>query len=336
MLHGHGDDLYRYPNITANFSSNVYAHFDHEGLFDHLANRLDDVVNYPEPTPSSLERALAAYDGLASDQLMVTNGATEAIYLIAQTFRRSRSAILVPTFAEYADACRLHEHEVAHIYALSELQPRTQLLWLCCPNNPTGTVTPRDQLMRCIEDHPSTLFVVDASYAPYTDQPLLTATEAVSLPNVILLHSMTKTYAIPGLRLGYTTAHSALTDQLSRQRMPWAVNQVAIEAGGYLLRHADEYTLDVRALLGEARRVADRLNALGVVEVWPSDTHILLCHLRMGKAPALKDYLANVHGILIRDASNFAGLDDTFFRIAVQTPPDNDRLVDAIAAWLSE
>lgn len=334
MLNGHGDDIYRYADIRINFSSNVYNHFNHEGLFCHLADRLDAVVSYPEPTPATLEAELATLLGIAPDQLMVTNGATEAIYLVAQTFRRSKTAILVPTFSEYADACRLHEHTLCNIYSINEIPANAEMVWLCNPNNPTGTVIDKETLLEAFEKHPHTVFVIDASYAPFTAQPLITAAEAAKLPNTLMLHSMTKEFAIPGLRLGYLTANASVLDNIRLKRMPWSVNQVAIDAGRYLVRHGDEFTLPLTTLLSEKDRVSEALKRLGFIEVWPSDTHILLCHLRMGKAGALKDYLATEHGILIRDASNFATLDDSFFRIAVQTAEENNELINAIAQWI--
>ena len=340
MIEGHGDDAYKYQGIKVNFSSNVYNHFCHEGLFCHLADKLDNVVSYPEPAPTHLEECLAMLLGLQKEEVCVTNGATEAIYLIAQTFRRSQSAILMPTFAEYRDACQIHEHKIRFIYNSQldntcHLSPVTcQLLWLCNPNNPTGSVLDKDVLVQAIEKEPNTLFVIDASYAPFTEEPLLTAAEACQFPNVLMLHSMTKEYAIPGLRLGYITAHKNLLGEICRQRMPWSVNQVAIDAGFYLLAHSDEYNLPVHELMQERQRVAERLSALGCIEVWPSQTHILLCKLRIGKAAALKEYLATEHGLLIRDASNFVGLDDSFFRIAVQEKNENDTLIKAIEKWI--
>lgn len=86
--------------------------------------------------------------------------------------------------------------------------------------------------------------------------------------------------------------------------------------------------------MSERQRVAQRLAALGCIDVWPSQTHILLCKLRMGKAAALKDYLATEYGLLIRDASNFQGLNDSFFRIAVQDKTENDTLIRAIEEWI--
>ena len=98
MLNGHGDDIYQYDDIRVNFSSNVYNHFNHEPLFAYLANKLDNVVSYPEPSPRTLEAELAIMMGLQAEEVCVCNGATEAIYLVAQTFRRSKSAVLMPTF----------------------------------------------------------------------------------------------------------------------------------------------------------------------------------------------------------------------------------------------
>lgn len=340
MIEGHGDDAYKYKGIKVNFSSNVYNHFCHEGLFRHLADKLDNVVSYPEPAPTHLEESLALLLGLQKEEVCVTNGATEAIYLIAQTFRRSQSAILMPTFSEYRDACQIHEHQITHITSLHAFPPYKgddrggSILWLCNPNNPTGSVLGKDFLIQTIEEHPQTLFVLDASYAPFTEEPLLMAVEACCFPNMLMLHSMTKEYAIPGLRLGYITGHNNLLDEIRRQRMPWSVNQVAIDAGFYLLTHTDEFKLPLHQLMLERQRVAERLSAIGCIEVWPSQTHILLCKLRMGKAAALKDYLAMEHGLLIRDASNFVGLDDSFFRIAVQEKSENDTLMHAIEEWI--
>lgn len=334
MIQGHGDDIYKYKGILANFSSNVYNHFCHEGLFCYLSEKLDNVVSYPEPAPAHLEGALAQLLGLQPEEVCITNGATEAIYLIAQTFRRSRSTILMPTFSEYQDACCIHEHQITRIYSLEHISPQAQLMWLCNPNNPTGTVYDKELLVQTIEQHLQTLFVLDVSYAPFTEEPLLNVQEACSFPNVLMLHSMTKEYAIPGLRLGYITAHKNLLEKIRLHRMPWSVNQLAIDAGFYLLAHPDEFQLPLHELMLERQRVAQQLTALGCIEVWPSQTHILLCKLRMGKSVALKEYLAKEHGLLIRDASNFEGLDDSFFRIAVQEKNENDTLIHAIEEWI--
>ena len=113
MIIGHGDDAYRFDRqIRANFSSNVYGHVDLTPLKEHLAARMDVIGNYPEPEPYTLEAALAERLGIAADNVCVTAGATEAIYLIAHAFSGCRSDILQPTFSEYGDACRLYGHRI--------------------------------------------------------------------------------------------------------------------------------------------------------------------------------------------------------------------------------
>ena len=364
MINGHGDDAFRYGRpIVANFSSNVYGHVDLTPLKAHLRERLDAIGHYPEPEPYTLERALAARHGIAPEEVCVTAGATEAIYLTAHAFAGTHATILTPTFSEYADACRLYGLPCSsgeafpsrartffgpagargpkRTVALHQANPRLpaaarETVWLCNPNNPTGTVIPKEQLMKAFEEHPETVFVVDQSYGFFTREPLLSAAEAVAYPNVVQLHSMTKRYAMPGIRLGYITACPQLLERIRAVRMPWSVNALAIEAGLYLCAHPDTAPIDLDALLAETQRLHTALNALPGVTAEPTQTHFFLCHLAEGRASDLKQWLAETRGILIRDASNFEGLDAGHFRIATQTPAENDALVEAIRTYLEE
>lgn len=338
MIDGHGDDSYKYAReITSNFSSNVYNSVDLSGLYAHLCERMATISSYPEPEPYTLEARLAARQGLSPAEVCVTNGATEAIYLIAQTFRDTRTAILEPTFSEYADACRMHGHRLSSLYTLTdELPEEIRMLWICNPNNPTGEVRNKEFLMQYIEQHPQVCFIIDQSYEFFTLHPLFAAAEAAEYPNVLLLHSMTKRYVIPGLRLGYVTGNAGLLKSLRLNRMPWSVNQLAIEAGLYLLENGVPDVMDMPTYLLECARLRDALQALGGLDVWPTDTHFMLVRLRFGNASALKEYLANEHGILIRNAANFEGMDKTYFRIATQTPEENNRLVAAIGEWFAQ
>lgn len=337
MIEGHGDDSYKFSRlITANFSSNVCSKVDLSLLKAHLCKRIEGIGNYPEPEPYTLEARIARRFHLPAGAVCVTNGATEAIYLIAQTFRGTNTAILQPTFSEYADACRMHGHRVSLLFQLPKAQDGyllpddVRMFWLCNPNNPTGTVIDKEYMCGLIEHNPQVCFIIDQSYEFFTLCPLFSPAEAAEYPNVLLLHSMTKRYAVPGLRLGYVTGSPGLLVRLRANRMPWSVNQLAIEAGLFLLENDVPDPLDMVAYLQETARLRAALEAIGGLEVWDTQTHFMLVQLRFGKASALKDYLAEEHGILIRDASNFAGLNEHFFRIATQTPEENDRLVAAI------
>lgn len=335
MINGHGDDLYRYSTpIRSNFSSNVYNGIDHAELFHHLSSCLSRLGSYPEPEPTSLEAALADFFRVSASSVCFTNGATEAIYLIAQTFRGRKSVVWMPTFSEYTDACRLHGHQVSSFYTYESMPADADLVWLCNPNNPTGEVRDYELLKNWICSHPHTLFIIDQSYESFTLKRLFSVREAVCFPNVILIHSLTKHFAIPGLRAGYLTGDEFLMRQIRAQRMPWSVNALAIEAGFYALEKRFELPLDLDSYLTLKDEFMNEWKQTGLVEVWNSDVHFFLVHLRMGKAAALKDYLVQNYGFLIRDASNFEGLDDGYFRLATQSREENQALVCAFLDWV--
>ena len=212
--------------------------------------------------------------------------------------------------------------------------PQSLLTWLCNPNNPTGHVIPKQRLLHDIASHPADIFVIDSSYAAYTDQDTPSALDIVSHDNAIMLCSMTKDYGVPGLRLGYIIANSRLLERVNSQRMPWSVNTLAIEAGKYLIAHCVEFQLPLATLLAERQRMEEEIHEIGILTSH-SDSHMLLCQLPNGSARELKDYLANHHGILIRDASNFPTLTQQHFRIAVQTPDDNNQLISALKNYKS-
>lgn len=337
MINGHGDDIHNYPNVRINFSSNIYAGFSHQGLYEHLNESMHLITNYPEPLPLSLEKVVAEFHGIGSNEIMVTNGATEAIYLIARAFSDYQPVIPQPTFSEYADACRPpYPQTTKRPIPQTTKRPIPQttkqpshLTWLCNPNNPTGHVIPKQQLLQKVASRPEDIFVIDASYAAYTDQDTPSALDIVSCDNAIMLCSMTKDYGVPGIRLGYVIANSRLLKRVGSGRMPWSVNTLAIEAGKYLVAHCAEFQLPLATLLAERQRIEKELLEMDIITSH-SDSHMLLCQLPTGTARELKDYLANHHGILIRDASNFPTLTQQHFRIAVQTPDNNNQLISAL------
>jgi threonine-phosphate decarboxylase len=336
MINGHGDDLYLYgDSIRYNFSSNIYDKVDHTALIAYLCGELGGIAHYPEPEPYSVERKLAAAEGVNADCVLVTNGATEAIYLTAQAYRDATSAILIPTFSEYRDACLANGHKVLTASDLGSMPFEScRLVWICNPNNPTGRAVMKADFLSLIRHNSRTLFVIDQAYEDYTRCDLLTDAEAVDCGNVILLHSMTKRFSVPGLRLGYAVGAPELIAKLRALRQPWSVNHVAIKAADYLLDHVADYVVPVEQLLSEAERVAREFTAMGIT-VEQSATNFMLCRLPKATAADLKDYLAKQHGILIRDAANFEGLTPQYFRVAVQSEDENDILLNAVKQWIT-
>lgn len=336
MIEGHGDDIYSYSKeIISNFSSNVFGRQDMSALDEHLQENIHSIHSYPEPDARSLARLIADKNDVSISNVCITNGATDAIYLIAQAFANKKTAVIIPTFSEYEDACRIHGHNLSFYERPDDISANIQLVWLCNPNNPNGYVYDKDLLENIVRRHPDTYFVFDQSYEYFTDKPVMTIDEAISYKNVIQLHSMTKEYAIPGLRLGYITAHADTLNLISKFRMPWSVNQLAIEAGRFLLQN-DIKAIDITDYLEETRRLQNELSKINELEILPSNTHFFLCRLKSRKASELKTFLIEHYGILIRDASNFRGLNEHYFRIAAQSAKENNTLVNAIRKWIQQ
>lgn len=337
MIEGHGDDLYRYDDLVKiNFSSNIFQHADHSALKAYLTEHLDVINNYPAPRPRQLEKLIAQQEGISPEAVMVTNGSTEAIYLIAQLFHHSASIIPQPTFNEYADACRMFDHIISYENTddLTTL-PADRVYWICNPNNPSGNVLMKGFVDYIVRRSPRYTFVVDQSYENYTREPLLQAREMQGLPNLFILHSLSKTYAVPGLRLGYVTADPTLINMLRSLRQPWSVSALAIEAGMFLLQHGQHAVPHLDSYLEETERLRQRLRKIEGIRVFETKTNFMLCESMHATSIRLKDYLVHEHGILIRDCSNFYGLSDHFFRVSTQEPEENDALVEAITAFIA-
>ncbi len=383
MLQGHGDDIFQYPDIRMNFSSNIFAHADMSELKAHLCRNIHLIDNYPEPSPHSLEQLIASKAGVSPDSVLVTNGATEAIYLIAQALASVSSAQASvpssqasvssaqvesaphiapcthfctgpqPTFSEYADASFLQGLKeekwspitspimpIEPIKPMMPIPPKKPipknnpptLLWLCNPNNPTGSIYTPSEISDLARRY--AYVVVDQSYEDLTLAPMMTPREAAASQNIIQIHSLTKTYAIPGLRIGYVVASPTVVGMLRRYVRPWSVNALAIEAGLWLLNHDLKAVPDLPAYLEETQRLRQQLNLIPGIETAPTHTNFILARVATTTAACLKDALARHHHILIRDASNFSGLTPHHFRVSAQTPEENNFLVRAIRATM--
>lgn len=341
MLFGHGDDFYNSQNeVKINFSSNVWHGANLEKLIVHLNTQFDKMTRYPEPDAGALKRLLARRYEVNEENVVVTNGSVTAFYLLAQAWKGVRSMIAVPSFAEYEDACVLHEHEVSYFSTaddLSELSLEGQdFCWICNPNNPDGKLLHRTELLRLIAENPETYFVIDQAYASFTTEETLKSTDIKNYKNLILIQSISKAYNIPGLRIGYLIADESVTAKVNKYVIPWSINALAIEASKYILIHPAQFTLPIRKWQRETADLIFQLNKLDGLEVQQTATTFFLVRLKKGVAADLKQYLLDNYNILIRDASNFRGLDETYFRLSTQTKEENEVLIEAVKKWLEE
>jgi len=335
MLQGHGDDGYKYKNqIIADFSTNVWYGGEPKGMKEYVFGKWNNVNRYPEVMAESLREKIAIHHHLSADQVLVNNGSTESIYLIAQLFAGKRTTILTPAFSEYEDACSIYDHQISFLSWAESLdlpQLRSDLVFICNPNNPTGQTIP--DLEYWIKRNPACTFIVDEAFIDFT----INTESAISLidrfPNLIVMRSLTKAYAIPGLRLGYIVAHNDVINQLTNIKQPWTVNVMAGAAGEFIFDNHIHIQLPVNQLLADKKHFAEELQRNESIQVFDSNTHFFLCKTLVRNAGQIKEFLIEKHGLLIRDASNFRSLTRQHFRIATLHPDQNQLLVNALNEW---
>ncbi len=338
MINGHGDDRYLFNyNIIADFSSNVFYEGSSDKLNSHLTDCLHKINNYPEANAQRLQAALADWHSIKPGQVLVTNGATEAFYLVAHAYRRKSATIVIPAFAEYEDGCRANDLQVDHLH-WDDLRPdtvfRTDIVFFGNPNNPTGAILHPETIKKLLDHHPETMFVIDEAYVDFTVDVISMVPSLDEYPNLIIIKSLTKTYAIPGLRLGYILSSEAVINNILPSKMPWSVNALAIEAGLFIAQHREEMALPVSTLTWDALELISALNNIGNISIRKTHTNFFLCQTSKGTAAELKLFLLQTEGLLIRDASNFKSLTPQHFRIATQRKEQNALLVNAIKSWM--
>jgi threonine-phosphate decarboxylase len=306
----------------------------------------EGIDSYPSLDGDGIATYLRERLGLGKENVLGSNGSTEMIYLVPRALGLRRVAVVSPCYHDYfrasilagADVQRIHlspddRFRPLSLEGLAAALEDADALWLGNPNNPTGTFAPRELLSDLAERFPRKRLIVDEAFMPF-DAAWKEESLAVPpvLPNVLVIHSLTKFYGLAGLRLGGITSSAEVIERLRRFKEPWTVNSVC-EALAPLLLETGDYEAETRRLVaGERSRL---LAALGEVEgltVFPSRANFLLC--RWDKEPDLDPLLRRLlaRGICVRDCRNFPGLEAGYFRVAVRTPEDNDRLVEELAS----
>ena len=335
MLNGHGDDLHLIEGeITHNFSSNVYYKGCPEALLDDISRNINLIQSYPSPTASELNELAAKKFQLNNEQFLFTNGATEAFYLIAQLYSDKKAVIVAPTFSEYEDACKIFQLEYQLISRAVIKDTSADLIFICNPNNPNGAIFSKSELELFLQQKPETIFVIDEAYIEFTNSIESIVSLTKKYKNLIVVRSLTKTFTIPGLRLGYVISNASLITKLLNLKMPWSVNLLAIRAGEYIFNNYETLQFNASLLLEETTTFKKELAQLKGIKVCESNTSYFLVELLHTSAKELKEYLIEKHQILIRDATNFNNLEGEFIRLSTQSKEANDTLITALKAWI--
>jgi len=310
-----------------------------------VSRNLGDLVHYPDPDAADLVQAIARRYGVAAEQIVVGNGSSEILFALARALEPRRSVIPVPTYIDYAAAARLAGHEVEtprleesdgfilRWPALAAHLRGGERVWLGQPNNPTGLLFDAGEFRRFAAEHSATTFVVDEAFADFVEGYETLARDVP--PNVVVVKSLTKFYAIAGLRLGFAVARAEVAAAVRSHVPPWSVNALAQSVGAAMLAD-DDYARRTRTYVHERREaLARELAKLPGLYVYPGAANYLLVRINRADtdAPALAVRLL-ADGIAIRTFDASQHLDERFFRVAVRTEEENARLVAALASAL--
>jgi len=313
------------------------------------AIRAASIERYPDPTATPARAALARWLDVPREQVVVGNGAVDLLWSLARCLVSSADLVLLvePAFSELRRAvtcvgARVAEHRLtpeddfafdplALDAALGSLKPR--LLYLCTPANPTGKTIPIELLVRLADAHPKTTFVVDLSFSSLSDAHRDDTVHASG--RVVWLRSLTKDFALAGLRVGFAVAPRPIVALIEASRPPWSVNALAQAAAcAATTAEAQAFVAESRARLLRDRAELERaLQGLGL-KTHASETIYSLVDLGPERrATALRDALLARHSVLVRDATSF-GLPQ-HVRICARPPGQSLRLIQALAGELN-
>ncbi len=337
------------PEELIDFSASINPLGMPETVLTAIINGIGRLVHYPDAYAQPLREALAVYHSLEPSQISVSNGTTELIYLLPHLLSGKRALVVAPAFSEYANALTAAGwHPEYHCLAaddafrldLASLDKRLSqgfdLIFFCNPGNPTGRLYSRDEIgaVADICDCYGTLMVLDEAFIDFCGEEASMIEDFVTAGKGIVLRSMTKFYAIPGLRLGYAAASTELSARLAQLRGPWSVNVLAQEAGMAALSDAEFRRRSIDLVSVERERLWGRLAAIPGLRVFQGAANYLLMKLMCGKSAAcLREELLSQR-ILIRDCSSFHGLDGSFIRTAVRSTFEDDRLAASLGEAL--
>ena len=353
----HGGHVYAFaqargvqPEQVLDFSASINPLGWSRGVATAYRRALNRVVHYPELYAETLTTELAQYHGLDPAAILVGNGSTQLIYLLARVIAPRQVLVVAPLFSEHETAFRLAGTQVTRFFlrpptfalAIDKLQSALtagyDALVLTNPNSPTGALIPRTAMTEIARlcRQLRVQLVVDETFVDWVEEESLKylATQNTS---VIVLRSLTKFFAVPGLRVGYVIAHPTLISRLRKYIEPWSVNSVAQEMAIPCVRDQSFIEHSRTFIARERTWLANRLTAIPGLQVFPSAANFLLLRVT---ARGLDARTFRQRGeealILVRECSNFAGLGKQFFRVAIRTRREHQQLLALCEAVFSK
>ncbi|WP_046179396.1 threonine-phosphate decarboxylase CobD [Domibacillus tundrae] len=334
------------PSSVIDFSVNTNPDGPPGWLKDMWPSFFKTVGDYPDPSGQTAAEAIAGRLALLFENILLGNGAAEIIHFIARYASGQKAVIVTPAFSEYEEACRAYGCPVEYvpvdlqnwtlpINALVERAKEAAVLFICTPNNPTGQVFQKKELITLLEKTSSfgAIIVVDEAFYDFAGDESITS-EIKSFAHLAVLHSMTKMYAVAGLRIGYVAASKEIITKLKPYRPHWNVNAIALQVAQKIASDT-EYAVRTRKWIDKEReRMIRELMVIGFVVLPSAVNFYLLKDPALDNQKPLLQFLLK-QGIVLRHTENFPGLDGQWLRAAVKKEQDNNQLLSALKEWKS-
>ena len=308
-----------------------------------LAAASKTIGNYPDNRYPGFKKAAAHSLNILPENIVPGNGSSELIRLFAQAVIEPGDKVVIPfpTFSEYEFQCRLFGAKIESVnYSdITNIEPEGyKAVFLCNPNNPTGSLIRKDEVLnlakKCKDSE--TFLFVDEAFIELSDPKESIVEFAASNDFVIVLRSLTKTFAVPGLRIGFSVASRDFANILNNIRIPWSLNSVALVVGEHLLKcHKGYIKRSIDLIKKERQWLSSSLEAIRGLKPFPSDSNFILVDIRdffIGSTELTEMMLKQ--GIIIRDCASFGLVDH--IRVAVRKRQENRKLIKALSSVISE
>ncbi|RNJ80172.1 MAG: threonine-phosphate decarboxylase [Nitrosopumilus sp. H8] len=332
----------RDPHIV-DFSSNINPAGIPDSAVSALRRGLGRAAEYPDAGSLDLVSALARYTGLGRANILAGNGAAEIIYNFCSTLVPGRRVLVpVPTFAEYEAASRLAGCRVSFFKTMNLADdldrfvsriPKDGCVFVCNPNNPTGSMISKKQMSRIVAaaSARSCMVFADECFIELTQNPEESVISMVKRrENLLVLRSLTKSFGLAGVRVGYAAASKETVRILRNVKIPWSISCMAQEAGIAAVKDRRHLQRSRKIIRTESEFLRNKMSQIPGIQCSPSSANFVLVRTRQDSARLQKKLLRR--GVLVRDCGNFRGLGSNYIRVAVRTRRENLLLLRALEA----
>lgn len=328
------------------FSANINPLGMSEKAKNAIIESITASENYPDNNAASLIEQLSTYHSMDKRQLLAGAGAIEFIYLIPRLFPPGKALIVGPAFSDYERALRISGWEVDYLLLNSEENFKFDLeqlklkfdegygqLWIANPANPTGIAVNLEAMSEIIKiaQNRGVTVVVDEAFIDFCEEESFKK-QVTKFENLIVIRSLTKFFALAGLRIGYVIANSKIIQKIALIKEPWRLNSIAEAAAVESLKDKEYIQKTLENSKENRKEFLDQLNHLDFLKTYQGAANFLLVHFQQGiSVHQLREDLIGNENIVIRSCSNFKGLDHQFARFAVKSRSENNHLIEALA-----